>query len=192
MTGTTLEGIREIGKGACQLTWQYFHPKTSLPNFINFLSRYDVWDLDPMVVDFQKGMYLYNTDVEDYKNSLWPSLFKGYGEFIPICIEKGKTVLEYDDIRNAIECKNNAFEIDFEGLKCIAINGGLGSGIFKSVWSHKYDMMISFSTNGKIWRISFYSDRPNVDCSLIAKKYGGGGHFGAAGCTLKELPFEIH
>ena len=53
-------------------------------------------------------------------------------------------------------------------------------------------MMITFSTNGKQWRVSLYQDgRPDVDCSVIAKKYGGGGHKGAAGFECVTLPFKI-
>ena len=38
--------------------------------------------------------------------------------------------------------------------------------------------------------IILYTTKDNVDCSLVAKKYGGGGHQGAAGCVLARLPFE--
>ena len=34
--------------------------------------------------------------------------------------------------------------------------------------------------NGK-WMWSLYNDNEEVDCSVIAKQYGGGGHKGAAG-----------
>jgi nanoRNase/pAp phosphatase (c-di-AMP/oligoRNAs hydrolase) len=44
-----------------------------------------------------------------------------------------------------------------------------------------------FSFDGDEWIISLYSR--NIDVSEIAKKYGGGGHKGAAGFHCKDLPF---
>jgi nanoRNase/pAp phosphatase (c-di-AMP/oligoRNAs hydrolase) len=36
-----------------------------------------------------------------------------------------------------------------------------------------------------------YTDKEGVHVGNIAKKYGGGGHPGAAGFICKELPFNI-
>jgi nanoRNase/pAp phosphatase (c-di-AMP/oligoRNAs hydrolase) len=36
-----------------------------------------------------------------------------------------------------------------------------------------------------------YTERKDVDLSLIAKKYGGGGHAGACGFQCAELPFRL-
>jgi len=40
--------------------------------------------------------------------------------------------------------------------------------------------------NGK-WNFSLYNDNGNVDCSAIAKQYGGGGHKGAAGFIIDNI-----
>ncbi len=52
-----------------------------------------------------------------------------------------------------------------------------------------YDGIMSFSYNAKTdsWNTSLYSNKPEVDCSLIAKQFGGGGHKGAAGCSIKDF-----
>ena len=39
-------------------------------------------------------------------------------------------------------------------------------------------------SDGK-WPFSFYNDNGQVDCSIIAKQFGGGGHFSAAGCVVE-------
>ena len=75
-----------------------------------------------------------------------------------------------------------------EGYKAFALNLGLcNSEYFKSVDNGTYDLLIPFSFDGDEWIISLYSR--NIDVSEIAKKYGGGGHKGAAGFHCKELPF---
>jgi nanoRNase/pAp phosphatase (c-di-AMP/oligoRNAs hydrolase) len=43
----------------------------------------------------------------------------------------------------------------------------------------------------KLWNVSLYSTKPEIDCGEIAKSFGGGGHKGAAGFQGKELPFKI-
>jgi len=91
--------------------------------------------------------------------------------------------------------KSNVFEIDFEGLKVIACNKrDKGSLLFESLENiEDYDIMMSFQYCGKskLWEFSIYSTKPDVNCSEIAKKYGGGGHPGAAGFSQVKLPFNI-
>jgi oligoribonuclease NrnB/cAMP/cGMP phosphodiesterase (DHH superfamily) len=54
-----------------------------------------------------------------------------------------------------------------------------------------YDVMVTFCRRkDKLWNVSLYSTKPEVDCGAIAKTFGGGGHKGAAGFQCKELPFE--
>ena len=37
------------------------------------------------------------------------------------------------------------------------------------------------------WHFSLYNDNGLVDCSAIAKQYGGGGHQGAAGFIVDDI-----
>jgi nanoRNase/pAp phosphatase (c-di-AMP/oligoRNAs hydrolase) len=38
-----------------------------------------------------------------------------------------------------------------------------------------------------MWNFSLYNDNGKVDCSVIAKSFGGGGNNGAAGFRIKDL-----
>ena len=59
---------------------------------------------------------------------------------------------------------------------------------FKDIYTEeKYDLMIAFLFNGKIWTISLYSTKIEIDCSVLAKSMGGGGHKGAAGFTTTNI-----
>ena len=51
--------------------------------------------------------------------------------------------------------------------------------------------MMPFVFDGSKWTVSIYSTNKNIDCSELAKKYGGGGHKGAAGFQCENLPFSI-
>lgn len=54
-----------------------------------------------------------------------------------------------------------------------------------------YDLMIPFvRRTDKLWQVQLFTTKDHVDCGVIAKSYGGGGHKGAAGFQCKDLPFE--
>jgi len=38
-----------------------------------------------------------------------------------------------------------------------------------------------------MWNFSLYNDNGLVDCSVIAKQFGGGGHKGASGFRIKDI-----
>ena len=78
------------------------------------------------------------------------------------------------------------FETVFEGHRCLAINQKDNSEIFADKRT-MYPLCVIFQTDGKRWYYTVYSSDPHIDCSLIAARYGGGGHKGAAGFVTKEL-----
>jgi oligoribonuclease NrnB/cAMP/cGMP phosphodiesterase (DHH superfamily) len=165
-----------------------------MPKAVKLLGRYDVWDhKNPEVLPFQYGIRLKNTNPNE---SLWRALFSKVSYLlVDKIIADGKLVLQYVKQENERYCKSGALEVEIEGYRCIAINRMLASSqIFDSVWDReKYDMMVTFSIGKeKTWRLSFYTDKDDIDCSTLAKKLGGGGHKQAAGVNnLKTLPFTL-
>jgi nanoRNase/pAp phosphatase (c-di-AMP/oligoRNAs hydrolase) len=47
--------------------------------------------------------------------------------------------------------------------------------------------MLTFQYDGKAWQCSIYTTKNDIDCSVIAKSLGGGGHAGAAGFTTDAI-----
>ena len=47
-----------------------------------------------------------------------------------------------------------------------------------------YDGCACFHFDGTHWCFSLYNDNGKVDCSVIAKQFGGGGHFSASGMVV--------
>ncbi len=69
--------------------------------------------------------------------------------------------------------------MEFEGYRAIAMNTTrFNSQAFDS--TPGYDLMIPFRFDGKEWAYSLYTTK-EIDCSAIAKKFGGGGHKKSAG-----------
>lgn len=77
-------------------------------------------------------------------------------------------------------------------MRALCLNkGGCNSTVFDSVWNEElHDVMIPFVFVGKRWVFSMFTTK-DTDLSVIAKRYGGGGHKQACGFQLSELPKEF-
>lgn len=179
----------ENGKAACEISWDYFFPEERMPEFIELLGMYDTWrnqdkiKWDRWIMPFQFGM----RQICNSPETLPSYLFKDNGSDLVAISNQGKSILSYKASSDALMCKRAAFEAKIGGMRAICINScGLNSDAFKSVYDEKkHDVMVPFFFDGKKWIFSLYTTHENVDCSIIAKKMGGGGHKGAAG-------FEYH
>lgn len=189
--GLTIKGFRVIGTAGCELTWRYIHPCRSTPTAVRLLGRYDVWDhVDLEVLPFQYGMRTHESTLPE--SICWEGLLPQYdGEeysYVAI-IETGEIILAYEKKQNAMFAKGMAFESDFHGYRAICINRAYSnSKIFDSVYDpEKHDIMILFGVKADEWKYSLYCDKPGIDVSELAVKYGGGGHASAAGFYANQM-----
>lgn len=185
-----LKGLRRVGTAAMVLTWEYFYPDRELPLGIKLLGLNDIFDLkDKRVRPFEYAMQ--SLGVNRPTDKVWEDIINGTMD-IDAMVEKGKAILSYIRNRNFRLVRAQAFESEYEGLKCICANMPQGySEFYDSLDNIKdYDMMVNFFMNKKnCWNLSFYTSKEDVDVSKIAEKFGGGGHAKAAGASsLKELP----
>lgn len=196
-----LRGIRVVGKAACELAWEYFYPDSKRPWGISMLGNYDVWrnedkDLwNDIIMPFQMGMKQVCNSAETFPMVIFgkreddgPSWEAQ--EFTERTLDNGKIILSYQKQMNITACKN-VFEATIKGFpyRAICLNNTMASStVFDSVYDEtKHDLMCSFYWTGKFWRTSFYTTKKDVNCSLIAKANGGGGHAQAAGCQLDNV-----
>lgn len=199
--GATITAVLENGIAACEGGWKYLFPDEFMPTAVMLAGKYDTWrnqdkyDWDNAILPFQFGMRMFCTCPETFP----PELLDWYDNVgdnpVYKIIHEGRLILSYQKTQNERACKSS-FEIEFEGLRAICLNnGGANSQVFDSVYDEsKHDVMIPFVFTGKHWTFSLYTTKKDVDCSIIAKSKGGGGHKQAAGFQLKELPneFKIH
>lgn len=89
------------------------------------------------------------------------------------------------------ETLRNAYGI-YLPFKFICINKERFNPINFGIDYHKdgYDGCACFHYANGMWHFSIYNDNGLVDCSVIAKQYGGGGHKGAAGFILNNANFN--
>lgn len=208
-----IAGLRYDGIAGCMLTYIYLNYMTdeigeiinkfdpafarTAPWFTKFIADYDVWafEYDEKTREFQKGFELYPHDPEEkvwnellYEEGISTSDEQGILR-LPILeriIGNGKTIIEYRKNMMAEYCKNKGFEAEFEGYKCFVINMAMiSSDDFVIDNIDDYDILIGFSYDGENWNYSLRSTK--VDCAMLAMKYGGGGHKGAAGFSSPDF-----
>ncbi len=87
--------------------------------------------------------------------------------------------------------KDDSKEVHIQKIKFICINKERFNPINFGIDYHAdgYDGAACFHYDGvaKLWRFSLYNDNGTIDCSAIAKEFGGGGHKGASGFVVKDL-----
>ncbi len=192
-----------------ELTWQFFHPQTPIPRFLKLVGDYDTFR-NAQTPDFSQEVlpFFYTSQLE--MDALNPKRFgepdfplKSMEDFQKeeLCqnwIAKGKIIQAYQEMYYRKIGGEYAFVRELWGLKVLCMNcPGHGSLNLKpSFRPQEHDAMLLYAYNGSHWTYGFYTDstlHPQVDCSAIAKLYGGGGHRGAAGfCTPELLPQLLH
>lgn len=183
-----IPNLLDSSLSACELCWKWFYPDRPIPLAIELLGKYDTWRdngtqyWDEVILPFQYGMRLYCTSPETFPMGVISD--KHYVEEIT---KIGQAILKYQANVDAYAAKG-AFEIDFKGYRAICMNGGAAnSNAFKTVYDEaKHDLMISFRFDGERWKFSLRSTK-DIDLSKLAKSFGGGGHFSAAGMEVADL-----
>jgi len=174
---------------ACEGTWKYLFPDMPTPKAITLLGEYDTfrksehWDTD--VMPFQFGMRAICNSVKSFPTTVLSP--EGFSQMAPSIMKDGRAILQYQAQVNEADCKRS-FPFTFEGFRCICLNTStFSSDAFKTCYDpEKYDIMMPFRFNGKEWAFSLYTTK-DIDCSAIAKRYGGGGHAKASGFMIPNI-----
>jgi hypothetical protein len=186
--------VLENDIAACEGTWKYLFPKESIPLGVALLGKYDTWrnqdilSWNQQILPFQFGMKALCNSPETFPEQILTTT-RNSEQFVHKITDGGRLIISYQNQINESQCRLNSFEFEFEGLKVICLNGGgFNSDVFKSVYDpNKHDIMMPFQFNGKFWTISLYTTKDEIDCSVLAKNKGGGGHKKAAGFQVKDI-----
>lgn len=156
------------------------------PLAVTLAGRYDVWDLDEDVLNFQYGLKARFFDAKVFENLVQ------YSD-CSIEIEQGKLLRYVSDQENAQIIASNGFTVHWEGLTFLACNAGrYNSQLFEAGIRPEHDGLIGFCLRaGGRWSVSLYGvpGKPDIDLSTIATKHGGGGHRQACGFLCDWPPF---
>lgn len=183
------EGLCDPSFAACELTWKYLFPGKLMPELVRLLGRYDCFghkgtDEEKKVLEFQYGARQIISNPGEALACLEKYLIGDYaaGVVMKDIYDSGIAIYEYlcTEAKSIYKYK---FDRDFDGYRFACINRERFNPVNFGIDYHSdgYDGLASFYFNGKDWEWSLYNDNGKVDCSLIAKNRGGGGHKGAAG-----------
>lgn len=198
--GVAFEGIQQSGRAACQLAWDWcFSPPE--PVAVGWLGRYDVWDRgddwDETILPFQYAMRARPNDPARDGMDLWRSLLipearvTGEPTAGDIALE-GMPILQYLQRLDGEYARAYGREIEAFGYPALACNRGMiSSQFFQAVVDpQRHALLIGYVWAGHEWKVTLYAVDPSVSCGAIARRYGGGGHAGAAGFSCATLPWE--
>lgn len=192
-----VDGLRDVNYAACELTWKYCFPESQMPELVRLLGRYDCFghkgtSEELKVLEFQYGARQLISNIEDAYSYL--ILARGRGDWsfdADLCEEihlKGKAIYAYL-CTEAKHSYKKIFSIELDGYKFACINQERFNPINFGIDYHKdgYDGFACFWYQDGQYNYSLYNDNGLVDCSVIAKNRGGGGHKGASGFRINHI-----
>jgi len=178
-------GIRDISEAACVLTWKYFFPERPVPRAIVLIGDRDIWrwaekDTGPF------GESLYNQDHHASNAKFWIPLLENDQAVLSKMIKEGarlrEIALKYVDHMMAAR----SFEVRFDGYRTLAVNtrgnGDVGNYGRDRGYEIVYTYVDEMQVGGLTTVVTLFSNK--IDVSVIAKRFGGGGHTGAAGFSF--------
>lgn len=173
-----------------KIAWKYFHPETEVPTLVDYLSDGDTWaHVLPNWKEVEGYIHTHELSFEEFETL--ESELEGNMDMV---LEKGKLLNKYFD-KLVSEHELKAMLVEFEGYEVYAVNA---SSFLRSELGHrlalkKGPLSIVYRFESDLLRISLRGDG-SVDCSTLAEKYGGGGHYSAASILMpghNPLPFKI-
>lgn len=191
--------------GACVLVWEYlsnlnlnvsYFKNRAMPQALVYLGKYDVKDYtDFDTVYFHYGLERYNTIPSSDNMTIWKRLLlEDDPTYVKKILEEGRLIYDYIFKTTKTIVNSLSFPINFEGLKLLCVNCTYSGSIIidttPGIWD-MYDAVAVFTRSKDNWKISLYTDKKDIDVSIVCKKHGGGGHKGASGFVCKELPQEF-
>lgn len=187
---SSIKGIRMEGISGAALTYMYFEncEFEEVPMYLKLVSDYDCWKFK---FGEKTKYFKYGIDSTDYSvlGKTWEKLYVNskYDEImLNDIIDKGKVIYDYVKNENKEFLEKNGYESFLDEQKCFVLNVDKNSEAFGEK-INEYPFVISWKYAKGIYKYSIYSSKENIDCSEIAKKYGGGGHKGASGFSSSEL-----
>lgn len=175
----------------------------TIPKFLVMIDDYDCHKLLFKLSDYftygirneplEKYIELVNYLYKSRKNEEYAT---EYAEVMHNYISNGKAIVEFlkSDYNNEIK---NSFVFDFSEYggpeKVLCMNSRGNSWVFSNYFD-EYDMCCLFHFDKDKWTYSIYANDEamanGLDCSKIAKVFGGGGHPGASGFSTEKLIFN--
>jgi oligoribonuclease NrnB/cAMP/cGMP phosphodiesterase (DHH superfamily) len=183
-----LRGVKgcvfDMHKSGCVMTWEYFHPNTSVPNLLLDIQDRDLWLWKrPNSKAVHAGLNILEGDMHEWDKAA--TIPNHYDKLVSI----GNTFLRKQDlvVKSAVKSKTKV--INFLGYKCGITNqcdlsSEIGNGICLSK-ELDVDFAVVYCITASDDVLLSFRSLGDFDVSELAKKFGGGGHKNASGANVK-------
>lgn len=176
----------DTSKSGAMLSWEYFHPTTPAPLLIQYIQDRDLWTKKLPFTDEFASM-----------SQMWPQTFDHYLQYLDGQRLLAEMTTKGDAYRELVEkyvteSSDRAvvkfMEIDKRFFLVAHVNetGSYNSDVGNRMLLTKpyADFAVTFKVHAGGTAMSLRSDSTRADVSLIATKFGGGGHRNASGCAV--------
>ena len=178
-------GLRDSSEAACVLCWKYFFPERPTPRAVVLIGDRDVWRwAEADTGAFNEGLYVLDSRVQN--DDLWRKLLEDDPQTVDGIVREGQRLREIhlNDVARMVKARG--FAVRFEGHHTLAVNAPGDGDIGQRGRDLGYKVVYCYVDqlqNGRLYtNVTLFSRE--VDVSVIARKYGGGGHAGASGFSF--------
>ena len=179
-------GDRDVDRAACELTWLFFNEEFDMPNIVKYVGDYDAWKFEYEEKSHYAHEFFATLDLKKDKEDI-EYLLNNRAGAVMNALNFGK--LLYDaKLEIAKDIANHALLEMWEGHKTVRINCSSKKlvslvGQVAMEQHPEADIIFMYHEMTPRWMVSLRSK--TVDVAKIAEKYGGGGHKGASGFSMK-------
>jgi oligoribonuclease NrnB/cAMP/cGMP phosphodiesterase (DHH superfamily) len=185
-------------RSACELTWMHLMDD-EIPTPIELIGKNDSWresgtpEWNNLIMPMQFALQSIIKSVDDALAFI-KEYIQRHGASLEQLIEYGKVISKYVETTNEARNRSCVYEIEFEGHKAVCLNSSMkGSqqfGKFFKKDKHEIMLVYAYGATG-YWNVSIYTEREDIECNAIAKKFGGGGHRKASGFRLETNDLHL-
>lgn len=215
---SNVNGLRDINNSAIINVWRYLYDcydlkwsTRSVPTIYRILSAWDSWSYEREHYDFKYVRTInigitvyYNLNVEqvltlinDVQNKYEADELEMPESWMNLIYDTGQNIIKYQDAQNENlinQYGDCSWTVDDEKTCVMFMQGSSNSIMFKSLDNNgdvKHGAIFKRNKDSS-WTLSLYNINNDIDfnCGEYLKMhYNGGGHKGAAGCTMTEEKF---
>jgi oligoribonuclease NrnB/cAMP/cGMP phosphodiesterase (DHH superfamily) len=182
--------VFDQNKSGCTLTWEYFHQDEPVPILLRYIEDNDLWRHKmPHTSELIASLRTYPMD----ECLWWEQFLLGGEESVARLISEGESIVRYQQrIVDRFLSMDDSGMLQIEqiaGYPVPIINSNHLASEIGSSLAKRYPFVVIYFDDKNLRNFDLRSSKENsrsVDVSIVAEKFGGGGHKHAAGFRIEK------